>query len=165
MAEVGIENIGKKLVNSRDGPPTFDQPIMSLDVLLKYGWMLVREQDNVKRVQLADEYLSGAALGNANDDADGIRGELEKRTCCYKFFLVTPFFTSGKAAQQLPPPVKQGCADPNAVNYDPTARSDDGSCVYDFSGLYHYWPESCCFSELHCNLDSLFRTCQGSHSQ
>lgn len=72
VADVGVENIGKKLVNSRDGPPTFKQPEMSLDLLLHYGWMLVQEQENVKRVQLADEYLSGAALGNANEDADGV---------------------------------------------------------------------------------------------
>jgi hypothetical protein len=31
--------------------------------------MLVQEQENVKRVQLADKYLSSAALGDANDDA------------------------------------------------------------------------------------------------
>lgn len=68
VEDVGVENIGKKLVNSREGPPTFKQPVMSLDVLLQYGWMLVQEQENVKRVQLADEYLSGAALGDANAD-------------------------------------------------------------------------------------------------
>ncbi|KAK4760377.1 hypothetical protein SAY87_005270 [Trapa incisa] len=66
---VGVEEIGKKLVNSRDGPPTFEQPKMTLEKLLEYGSMLVQEQDNVKRVQLADKYLSEAALGDANKDA------------------------------------------------------------------------------------------------
>ncbi|KAK3037425.1 hypothetical protein RJ639_031919 [Escallonia herrerae] len=46
-----------------------DQPKMSLGKLLEYGNMLVQEQENVKRVQLADKYLKEAALGDANEDA------------------------------------------------------------------------------------------------
>lgn len=69
VAESGIESIGKKLVNSLEGPPTFEQPKMTLDKLMEYGNMLVQEQENVKRVQLADKYLSEAALGDANADA------------------------------------------------------------------------------------------------
>lgn len=42
---------------------------MTLSKLLEYGNMLVQEQENVKRVQLADKYLNEAALGDANDDA------------------------------------------------------------------------------------------------
>jgi len=41
-------------------------------------------------------------------------------------------FDAGKAAQQVNLPVPEGCTDPSATNYDPTARSDDGSCVYRF---------------------------------
>lgn len=37
---------------------------------------------------------------------------------------------AGKAAQQVGVPVPEGCTDPTANNFDPTARSDDGSCVY-----------------------------------
>ncbi|ONK62115.1 uncharacterized protein A4U43_C07F510 [Asparagus officinalis] len=69
IAEVGVEKVGKKLVNSLEGPPTFEQPKMTLSKLMEYGNMLVQEQENVKRVQLADTYLSEAALGNANEDA------------------------------------------------------------------------------------------------
>ncbi|KAL5709499.1 AFG3 protein [Ranunculus cassubicifolius] len=69
IASVGIEGIGKKLVNSKDGPPTFEQPKITIEKLLEYGQMLVAEQDNVKRVQLADKYLAEAALGDANVDA------------------------------------------------------------------------------------------------
>ena len=68
VSGVGVESIGKKLVNSRDGPPTFEQPKMTLEKLMEYGNMLVQEQENVKRVQLADKYLSSAALGDANRD-------------------------------------------------------------------------------------------------
>ncbi|KAL9249612.1 Ribulose bisphosphate carboxylase/oxygenase activase 2, chloroplastic-like protein [Drosera capensis] len=69
IANVGVEKIGKRLVNSKEGPPTFEQPKMTLDKLLEYGGMLVQEQENVKRVQLADKYLSEAALGDANQDS------------------------------------------------------------------------------------------------
>nr|P10871.2 RecName: Full=Ribulose bisphosphate carboxylase/oxygenase activase, chloroplastic; Short=RA; Short=RuBisCO activase; Flags: Precursor [Spinacia oleracea]AAD13840.1 ribulosebisphosphate carboxylase/oxygenase activase [Spinacia oleracea] len=109
---VGVDNVGKKLVNSKDGPPVFEQPEMTLQKLMEYGNMLVQEQENVKRVQLADQYMSSAALGDANKDA------IDRGT----------FF--GKAAQQVSLPVAQGCTDPEAKNYDPTARSDDGSCTY-----------------------------------
>lgn len=66
--EVGVENIRKKLINSIEGPPTFEQPKMTLSKLMQYGNMLVQEQENVKRVQLADKYLNEAALGDANED-------------------------------------------------------------------------------------------------
>ncbi|AES87098.1 putative ATPase, AAA-type, core, P-loop containing nucleoside triphosphate hydrolase [Medicago truncatula] len=114
ISGIGVESIGKRLVNSKEGPPTFEQPKMTIDKLLEYGNMLVQEQENVKRVQLADKYLSEAALGDANDDA-----------------IKTGNFY-GQGAQQVPLPVQEGCADPSAENYDPTARSDDGSCTYTF---------------------------------
>ncbi|XP_073036763.1 ribulose bisphosphate carboxylase/oxygenase activase, chloroplastic-like [Primulina eburnea] len=112
ISRVGVESIGKKLVNSREGPPKFEQPKMTLEKLLEYGFMLVQEQENVKRVQLADKYLKDAALGDANKDA------IERGT----------FY--GQAAQQVGVPVPEGCTDRNASNFDPTARSDNGSCLY-----------------------------------
>ncbi|CAI8619215.1 unnamed protein product [Vicia faba] len=112
ISGVGVEHIGKRLVNSKDGPPTFEQPKMTIEKLLEYGNMLVQEQDNVKRVQLADKYLGEAALGDANEDA-----------------IKTGNFY-GQGAQQVAFPVQEGCADPYAENYDPTVRSDDGSCSY-----------------------------------
>jgi len=69
IAGTGVENIGKKLVNSKDGPPTFEKPTMTIDTLMQYGHMLVQEQQNVKRVQLAEEYLNSASLGDANNDS------------------------------------------------------------------------------------------------
>ncbi|KAK6933140.1 hypothetical protein RJ641_036034 [Dillenia turbinata] len=86
--------IGKKLVNSKEGPPTFEQPKMTLEKLLEYGNMLVQEQENVKRVQLADKYLSEAALGDANRDA------------------IEHGDYYGQAAQQVNVPVPEGCTDP-----------------------------------------------------
>ncbi|KAL2248821.1 UNVERIFIED_CONTAM: Ribulose bisphosphate carboxylase/oxygenase activase 1, chloroplastic [Sesamum indicum] len=93
---VGVDNIGRKLVNSREGPPTFEQPKMTLQKLLEYGNMLVQEQENVKRVQLADKYLKDAALGDANKDA------IESGT----------FFKQGSSAQKVNVPVPEGCTDP-----------------------------------------------------
>ncbi|XP_050250546.1 ribulose bisphosphate carboxylase/oxygenase activase, chloroplastic isoform X2 [Quercus robur] len=69
VSTVGVDGVGKKLVNSKEGSPTFEQPRMTIENLLEYGNMLVQEQENVKRVQLADKYLSEAALGEANEDA------------------------------------------------------------------------------------------------
>ncbi|KAK4606590.1 hypothetical protein RGQ29_000714 [Quercus rubra] len=112
ISGIGVQGIGKSLVNSKDGPPTFEQPKMTLEKLLEYGNMLVQEQDNVKRVQLADKYMSEAALGDANKDS------INRGT----------FY--GKAAQQVHVPVPEGCTDPSASNFDPTARSDNGSCQY-----------------------------------
>ena len=65
VLSTGIENIGKRLVNSRDGKVEFEKPEMKLETLLEYGNLLVQEQENVKRVQLADAYLSGAELAGA----------------------------------------------------------------------------------------------------
>ena len=64
IKEVGIDDMGSYLINpSKDkGKVTFEPPRMSLDILLQYGKMLEQEQENVKRVQLADAYLDGAVL-------------------------------------------------------------------------------------------------------
>ncbi len=47
---------------------------MTLDALLGYGKLLVREQENVRRVQLAESYMSGAEL--AGTDGKSIPDEL-----------------------------------------------------------------------------------------
>jgi len=62
VTDVGLSDLGKRLVNSREGPPKFERPQMTVDKLLHYGNLLVQEQENVKRVQLADSYLEGAEL-------------------------------------------------------------------------------------------------------
>lgn len=66
VEEIGVENMGNRLVNSREGKVTFEKPAMPLEVLLQYGNMLVDEQDNVRRVQLADSYLESADLAGAD---------------------------------------------------------------------------------------------------
>mmetsp|Transcript_19601 Transcript_19601/g.27140 ORF Transcript_19601/g.27140 Transcript_19601/m.27140 type:complete len:418 (+) Transcript_19601:134-1387(+) len=62
ISTTGVENLSSKLVNSRDGPISFDKPVMTVQLLLSYGNKLVEEQENVNRVQLADAYLDGAEL-------------------------------------------------------------------------------------------------------
>jgi hypothetical protein len=65
ISGVGVENIGKRLINSREGKVQFEKPSMDIETLIKYGQSLVDEQDNVKRVQLAEAYLAGAELAGA----------------------------------------------------------------------------------------------------
>ncbi|KAF8061070.1 Ribulose bisphosphate carboxylase/oxygenase activase [Scenedesmus sp. PABB004] len=63
---IGFENIGKRLINSKAGKVDFEKPNMPLEILIRYGKQLVEEQDNVKRVQLADAYLAGAELAGTD---------------------------------------------------------------------------------------------------
>jgi len=66
LKEVGWEDMGKRLVNPAAGMKVeIPKPVMRLDTLMHYGDSLVEEQENVKRVQLADAYLDGAELAGA----------------------------------------------------------------------------------------------------
>ncbi|KAI5072028.1 hypothetical protein GOP47_0012134 [Adiantum capillus-veneris] len=47
VAETGVEQMGKKLVNSREGPPTFTKPTMTVDKLLEARSNLVEEQPSM----------------------------------------------------------------------------------------------------------------------
>nr|CAA71667.1 Rubisco activase [Alvikia littoralis] len=62
VKNTGVENLSKRLINSREGKVVFEKPSMNLDILMKYGKFLTNEQENVKRVQLAEEYMMGASL-------------------------------------------------------------------------------------------------------
>lgn len=65
--EVGWEGLNKRLVNPADGRRAqVPKPEVRLDLLLRYGDALVQEQENVKRVQLADAYLEGAELAGSH---------------------------------------------------------------------------------------------------
>jgi hypothetical protein len=75
VASIGHENLTKRLVNSKEGKVQFEKPSMTLDVLMSYGRSLTEEQDNVKRVQLADAYLAGAEL--AGTDGSSVPEEYE----------------------------------------------------------------------------------------
>merc|ERR1712157_610613 len=48
IGETGLENLSSRLVNSREGPPTFAPPQMDVESLMRYGNLLVEEQENVK---------------------------------------------------------------------------------------------------------------------
>lgn len=66
VQSIGAENIGKRLINSKDGKVNFEKPVMGISTLMKYGRALVEEQENVKRVQLAEAYMSGAELAGVS---------------------------------------------------------------------------------------------------
>lgn len=72
IQSVGMDKLGKRLVNptKEEGPVVFQKPQMAVATLLQYGRMLEAEQENVKRVQLADEYLDGAALAGKSGSAN-----------------------------------------------------------------------------------------------
>merc|ERR1719353_1270619 len=70
VIDTGLENLSKRLVNSREGPPKFDKPYMAIETLLDYGNQIVEEQENVKRVQLADAYLDGAELAGISGSSN-----------------------------------------------------------------------------------------------
>jgi hypothetical protein len=79
VSEIGHEGLGKRLINSKQGTIAFEKPKMGLDILMQYGRALVGEQDNVKRVQLADAYLAGAELAGSDgssvpENYDGAKG-------------------------------------------------------------------------------------------
>ena len=78
IAEVGNENMGPLLVNPRRDAPKPEMPIptMSLEVLLSYGKALEQEQENVKRVQLADAYLDGAVLAGEGGSSNTVQSLL-----------------------------------------------------------------------------------------
>ena len=62
IGDLGMENLNKRLINSKEGKVNFEKPVMGLEILMKYGKQLTQEQENVKRVQLAEEYMAGASL-------------------------------------------------------------------------------------------------------
>ena len=67
LSEVGYENVGKRLVNPAAGMKAeIPKPAMNSQILIQYGNALVQEQENVKRVQLADAYLDGAELAGSD---------------------------------------------------------------------------------------------------
>jgi hypothetical protein len=58
----GFENLGKKLVNRRNGSVKLQKPDINVQTLMTYGNSIVQEQENVKRVQLAESYIKGSEL-------------------------------------------------------------------------------------------------------
>ena len=71
ILDVGYETLGPKLVNPRKGEEVvFEPPTMTLEVLLAYGKEIENEQENIKRIQLADAYLDGAVLTGSEGSAN-----------------------------------------------------------------------------------------------
>jgi len=66
IKNTGVEHMGKRLINSKDGKVVMERPQMDVPLLLKYGKALTDEQENVKRVQLADAYMAGAELAGTS---------------------------------------------------------------------------------------------------
>merc|ERR1712118_196584 len=61
--DLGVENVARRLVNSKEGKVVFEAPEIDLQTLITYGDALRAEQENVQKIQLADAYLEEAAFG------------------------------------------------------------------------------------------------------
>ncbi|HEY9763110.1 MAG TPA: ribulose bisphosphate carboxylase small subunit [Trichocoleus sp.] len=53
--QIGLENVSRRIVNSTN-PPTFSKPNFSLPHLIEVGHRIVREQQRVQTMRLADQY-------------------------------------------------------------------------------------------------------------
>lgn len=95
IQETGLAELGKRLINSKSGPVQFAKPNMTLDTLLTYGKMLEAEQENVKRVQLADAYLDGAVLAGR----DGSSNTEESANFEYKVLSAGPLLSRALSSQ------------------------------------------------------------------
>jgi hypothetical protein len=103
---IGHENLNKRLVNSKEGKVVFEKPKMGMDVLMAYGKALVAEQDNVKRVQLADAYMGGAELAGSTGSSvpetyEGAKG-LNIETAPTRSWRATPAEEKPRAAAPAP---------------------------------------------------------------
>ena len=52
IGEVGVENLGKRLINSKDGPVKLPQPHIDLGRLIQFGDLLLAEQEVCCRSQV-----------------------------------------------------------------------------------------------------------------
>ena len=48
VGDIGFENMGKRLINSREGKVNFERPRMTLDILMKYGQALTQELEELE---------------------------------------------------------------------------------------------------------------------
>lgn len=53
---VGIEQVSRRIVNSKEGPPQFPKPDCSLPRLLEFGNLIVQEQQRIESLKLVREY-------------------------------------------------------------------------------------------------------------
>lgn len=60
--KIGVDKLGPTLVFPEGDKPDFDKPSIEIRTLIEYGDAVVEEQENVKRVQLAESYISGSHL-------------------------------------------------------------------------------------------------------
>jgi len=108
ISETGLEGLNNKLVKSKEKPKV-EAVKLNLDLILTYGKKLVREQDLVVSVKLAEDYVPGM---REMDD------------------MLSP--GAGKGLPEDGSRLKAGCTDPRSENYDPSAITDDGTCEYDW---------------------------------
>lgn len=100
IAAVGVENISLRVVNSKEPPPEFRKPDFSLPHLIEVGQQMVREQQRVQEMRLAEEYNQSLyfnrKLGDTHDHPLGQTDS--KSTDFYRAYQPQP--TNGQTAAQ-----------------------------------------------------------------
>lgn len=69
IADVGLDRISMRVVNSNEAPPEFRKPDFSLAHLLEVGQAMVREQKRIQELRLVEEYnqtIRNRGLGEIN---------------------------------------------------------------------------------------------------
>lgn len=56
IQEVGVDQVSFRLLNSKEGAPTFQKPRFTLERLLEFGHLMVQEQERVRTSRLTEEY-------------------------------------------------------------------------------------------------------------
>jgi ribulose bisphosphate carboxylase small subunit len=59
--EIGLERVSQRVVNSKDGPPTFPKPDVGLANLQHHARILVAEQDRIRQMRLVRDYNQALA--------------------------------------------------------------------------------------------------------
>ncbi len=67
---VGLDHISQRLVNSKDAPPEFRKPDFSLPHLIEVGNELLREQQRIHEMRLAEEYNKSLAFNRKLGETD-----------------------------------------------------------------------------------------------
>lgn len=68
--QVGLEQVSRRVVNSKDGPPSFQKPQFNLSRLLDLGHHMVQEQRRIEESRLSEEYNHAVQLRRLRGQAE-----------------------------------------------------------------------------------------------
>ncbi|WP_204153940.1 ribulose bisphosphate carboxylase small subunit [Leptolyngbya sp. CCY15150] len=68
--DIGLERVSQRVVNSKEGPPTFPKPDFNFEHLQGHAQALIMEQDRVRQMRLVREYNQGLGRSQLADEPD-----------------------------------------------------------------------------------------------